>query len=288
MFRKNLPIQTAIVGFACLWLLFALVLAGCNLPTDPQTGIEPSALTPTVAFENTATPKPDATRAITPGPTLTATLTPSPTRTPEPTSTATASPTPTQTSTNTITPTYAILRAKVLVQANCRYGPGAPYLYKYGVYPETVLEIIGRNDLGTWVVVQAIGGTNPCWVKADLLEIRGDVMAVAPMYLELPRSPYYGPMTQVSATREGSEVTVFWNGIQLRAGDDSEQTPYVIEAWVCQDGQLIFTPVGSYGFAAKITDEPGCAEPSHGRITAAEKHGYTAWVEIPWPPHEED
>jgi hypothetical protein len=69
----------------------------------------------------------------------------------------------------------------------------------------------------------------------------------------------------------------------LRAGDDSEQTPYVIEAWVCIDAELVFTPVGAFGIAAEITDESGCSEPSHGRITAAEKHGYTPYVEIPWP-----
>lgn len=135
------------------------------------------------------------------------------------------------------------------------------------------------------MVVRAIGGTNPCWVKADLIEIRGDVMAVAPMYLELPRSPYYGAMTGVSASRSGNEVTIAWYGIQLRPGDDSEQTPYVIEAWVCQAGQLVFTPIGSYGFSTTVADEPGCEAASHGRITAAEKHGYTPWVEIPWPPY---
>jgi hypothetical protein len=174
------------------------------------------------------------------------------------------------------------------VQANCRYGPGAPYLYKYGVYPETVLEIFGRNDAGTWVLVRAIGGTNACWVKADLLELRGEVMTVEPTYTELPRSPYYGAMGAVSAAREGDEVTVRWGGIVLRPGDDSLQTPYVVEAWVCQQGEFVFIPVGAYGFSTVIVDEKGCTETSHARVTAAEKHGYTPWVEVPWPPHEDD
>jgi hypothetical protein len=171
----------------------------------------------------------------------------------------------------------------VLEQSNCRYGPGAPYLYKYGLYPNTVLEVIGRNDLGTWVVVQAIGGSNPCWVKASQLEVRGDVMSVAPTYLPLPMSPYYGPVTGVSAVRNGDEVTIAWNPVILRAGDDSEQIPYVVEAWICKDGELVFTPVGSYATLVNIQDEPGCSEPSHGYVYAAEKHGYTRGVTVPWP-----
>ena len=211
---------------------------------------------------------------------FTGTFTPTATRLPSQTST------PTQTLTATITPTYAILRGKVLQQSNCRYGPGAPYLYKYGLYPGSSLDIIGRNDLGAWILVQAIGGDNPCWVKASLLEIKGDVMAVAPAYIPLPLSPYYGPLTGVTAVRDGNEVTVSWHAIQLRPGDDSEQTPYVVEAWICTGGQLGFTPFGSYTPVVKIADEPGCSELSHARLTAAEKHGYTPWVEIPWPPHD--
>jgi hypothetical protein len=157
------------------------------------------------------------------------------------------------------------------------------YLYKFGVYPGYVMDIIGRTEVGDWVVVQAIGGTNPCWVKASLIDIRGDVMTVPPTYLELPRSPYYYPPTGVEATRDGTTVTVSWYAIKLRAGDDSLQTPYVVEAWVCVDGQIVFTPVGSWGTQAEVTDEPGCSEPSHAQLLAAEKHGYTAPVEIPWP-----
>jgi hypothetical protein len=279
--------------FRWQWIIFGsclILLSACSLPNDSgpiaQAATETVEPQPAIWATDTAMPRttttasspPQAQDTSTPTPTHTVTLTPS----------STLTTTATETATVTITPTYAILRGKVLQQANCRYGPGAPYLYKYGVYPDTVLEIFGRTDTGAWVLVRAIGGTNACWVKADLLEIRGDVMTVEPTYTEVPRSPYYGAMTNVSASREANEVTVFWGGIQLRPGDDSEQTPYVIEAWVCLGGKIIFTPVGSYGFAAKITDEPGCSEPSHARIAAAEKHGYTPWVEIPWPPHEEE
>lgn len=175
------------------------------------------------------------------------------------------------------------MRGKILEQANCRYGPGAMYLYKYGVYPDYVMDIIGRNEIGDWVVVQAIGGNNPCWVKASLIDIRGDVMTVEPMVLPLPRSPFYYPPTGVSAVRDGNTVTVSWYAIKLRAGDDSEQTPYVVEAWVCMNGKIVFTPVGSWGTTVTVIDEPGCSEPSHAQLLAAEKHGYTVPVEIPWP-----
>jgi hypothetical protein len=148
------------------------------------------------------------------------------------------------------------------------------------------LEVIGRNDLGTWILVRAIGGTNPCWVKASLMEVKGDVMSVAPTYIPLPQSPYYAPPTGVSATRSGNEVSIFWNAVSFRAGDETASPPYLVEAWICTGGQLVFTPIGSYEAAVKIVDEPGCSEPSHGRLYFVEKHGYTKWVEVPWPPHE--
>ena len=35
-------------------------------------------------------------------------------------------------------------------------------------------------------MVQAIGGNNPCWIKASLMDIHGDVMSLAPATLPLP------------------------------------------------------------------------------------------------------
>jgi len=180
-----------------------------------------------------------------------------------------------------------VLRGKVIPeQANCRYGPGFPYLYKYALIGGSNLEIIGRLETGAWVEIRAIGGNNPCWVKADLMEIKGDVMTVAPVDPEtwpMPMSPYYGPLNGVSARRDGDVVTVSWSPLHLRAGDDSEQFPYLLEAWVCQQGQIVFTPLGTYETAVQVNDEPGCAEPSHGRVYGVEKHGYTRWVAVAWP-----
>lgn len=240
--------------------------------TVPQTSVVtaiPSAtITPTNIFAGTLTP----TTTRKPAELLTAS--PSPSRT--------LSPTPEATS--TITPTYAILRGEVLVRSNCRYGPGAPYLYKYGLLPGSNLEVIGRTDAGKWILVQAIGGDNPCWLKASLMAIQGDVMSLAPTSIPLPPSPYYGPPYAVSATREGNEVNIFWHGIQLRAGDETASPPYLVEAWVCRDGELIFIPIGSYTPFTTVIDESGCSQPSHGQVYIVEKHGYSRPAEIPWPP----
>lgn len=262
-----------------LWILFGLYLAGCGqIPTQTLSPTVP-AVTPTELPRSTdtatATVKPSVTS--TSQPTETPTITPSETVTPLPSETATITPTPTREN----------LRGEVIVEhASCRYGPGAAYLYKYGLLKGNILEIFARNVTGTWVEIHAIGGTNPCWVSASLMKINGDVMTVYPIQPEdirLPMSPYYGPVTSASASRAGNEVTVSWSPITLRAGDDSEQYPYLVEAWVCQEGQAVFKPIGTYETTLKIVDEPGCATPSHARLYGVEKHGYTRWIEIPWP-----
>jgi len=256
---------------------FILASTSCkgkgNTPSADQT-----ATGSPVVLIATHTPSPEPT--IPPTPTLTPGSNPTRTQPPTEASTKTAP------LTSTPIPTYVILHGEVLVRSNCRYGPGAPYLYKYGLVPGSNLEVIGRNDLGTWILVQAIGGDNPCWLKASLMDIKGDVMNVAPTYIPLPQSPYYGPPEWVLASRNGTEVTVYWKSIQYIAGDETAEAPYLIEAWVCVDGKLIFTPVGSYETQTIILDEPGCSEPSHGRLYFVEKHGYSRWIKIPWPASE--
>jgi hypothetical protein len=161
------------------------------------------------------------------------------------------------------------------------------YLFKFSVFGK--IEVIGRMEGSSWLLVRAIGGKNSCWVNGEYMTLEGDVANLEPKdpHIVLPWSPYYGPLTSVSAVRNGDVVTVFWDPLYLRAGDSALQVPYVVEAWVCQNGEFVFSPVGAYTFAAKVIDEPGCSELSHARVFAAEKHGYTKWVNIPWPPHAE-
>ncbi|GAP07134.1 hypothetical protein ATHL_02002 [Anaerolinea thermolimosa] len=236
-------------------------------PTPASPSLPAPSLTFTVEWTSSPTPQPFPT-----------TVTPTPTFTPQPTATLTTTP----------TPAYKILRGEVIVeQAVCHYGPGAPYLYKYGVYQGNNLEILRRVEGSNYVEVRAIGGTNACWVKVDYLRIQGNWLDLEPVSADqvvLPRSPYYQPPTGVTARRNGNVVTVSWYGIDLRPGDDSEQTPYIVEAWVCQQGKYIFLPAGTARNAVDIIDEPGCTQPSRARLTAVEKHGYTAFVEVPWPP----
>ncbi len=277
--------------------IFSLLLAGCNfpgyspaenptpMPTDAVQSIESGEQSPE---SNTVSPPLPTKTQIPP----TEIVAPSPTETDTPpgTQTPSSTPTTTDTPTSTITPTYAILRGQVMPErANCRYGPGAPYLYKYGLVGGSNLEIIGRNEAGTWVLIQAIGGNNPCWVKSELMDIKGEVMAVEPKRVDIIQawSPYYPPLTGVSAKRTDDKVTVFWNPIILRTGDDSGQVPYVVETWVCQAGEIVFVPIGSYGSAAEVLDEPGCNIESRGQVMAAEKHGYTLPIIVTWPQPEE-
>ncbi len=268
--------------FFLILLLIALTNTACGQTLTPPEA-SPTVLPPTATITAIPSNSPSPTPTFTETPTRTATTTATRTQTPIPTS----SPAPSQTATLTPIPTYIKLRGQVIVErANCRYGPGEPYLFKYGIFEGDILEIIGRNANGSWIEIRAIGGTNPCWVKASLLDIKGNVMNVAPILPEdvrLPQSPYYGPLKEVAAKRAGNTVTIFWTPMTLRAGDDSGQYAYLVEAWVCQNGKLAFTPVGTYDTSITIQDEPGCSEPSHGRVYGVEKHGYTRWREVPWP-----
>jgi hypothetical protein len=260
-----------------------LILSACGFPSTSPAATTPALSTsaPTSLPGATAT----APAAATASPQPSATLTPTFTATPSPTETA--APVPTNTPTAAPIPTYVKLRGEVIIdQAVCHYGPGAPYLYKYGVYKGSNLEIIARAQPGDYIEVQAIQGNNPCWVNPKYMQIKGNlanVQPIDPLDVKLPMSPYYKPPTNYSARRDGSTVTVFWSQLVLRPGDDSLQIPYIVEAWVCRNGQIVFEPVGTRQLAVKIEDEPSCSTPSHARLIAAEKHGYTRPVNIPWP-----
>ena len=236
-----------------------------------------------VAIEPTATASPSYTETATETPTPSATATATATKTP--TLTFTAS----ETATTTLSPTpdglYAVLRPDML---SCRFGPGGAYLLRSTLKAGEVVEILGHMLLNdNWLLVHRVSRPDfNCWVSGNFLDWLGEpayIPYIENPHLVLPWSPDYDALKGVSASREGNIVTVSWGKLVLNAGDDSLQIPYLIEAWVCQDGEFIFRAIGSKTLSAKVQDEAGCDEASYARLFGVEKHGYTRWVQIAWP-----
>ena len=261
-----------IVGFA----------AGLAVPGNPL-----AAATATPAATSTASPSATATATPTRTPTATAsptpTVTPSPSDTPTPAGPPTETPRPSRTPSITPTPTFDPPEGRVLQQANCRYGPGAAYLYEWGLYPANHVDILATNQLGDWLYIHPWYFLGDCWVRADLIEvIRGDTSQLRAFYGILPFSELYKPPRVVSAVRNGDEVTISWSSVWMT---EEDYVGYLIEAWLCVDGQLIFTPIAVDGLAYTVHDEAGCLQPSSARVYTAEMHGYTEWRRVQWPVH---
>jgi len=233
--------------------------------------------TPSLTPTETITPSSTNTPTKSSTPTLTATKTLTPSITPTPTISQTPSKTP------TIAPTQ-VVQARVLVQSNCRYGPGSAYLPEWGLYPKNRVTILGRNQDSTWVYVDPWTYMDYCWVKTEFLEIlRGNVDDLVQIRTLLPYTEfYYAPRNVRSSRVETGDIMVNWDLIPMSKDDDRG---YLIEAWLCEDGQLRFTPLHFDGPPAFLHDEPGCLQSSSARIYTAEKHGYTTWVLINIPPY---
>lgn len=248
------------------------LLTACSLPSAaPVDAPDTPAPAATTAAPPTALPTDTPTLTFAP---LTQTLTPTPI---PPTSTPTAIP--------VVESLDATVTADLL---SCRYGPGAEYLYLYGLKKGANIQLIGRTDGNNWVMVK---GKNLCWVNAKFIEIKGDPQTLQVMYPDgyrLPVSPYYSAPTVLSAVRDPNnrnKVTVEWTDISLRAGDEEDENMfiYLIEIWRCEDGKMIFDPLASNYPEVTFADEAGCSDPSHGRVFFQEKHGFAGPAEIPWP-----
>ena len=203
------------------------------------------------------------------------------------TPTPTATLTPTATSTSTPEPVSS-LRGTVLDRSSCRYGPGAPYLYMYGLKPGLRMEAIGRDADGNWLNIRAIGGNNPCWLKASLINMEGDVMQLPDNYTETlhrPISPYFEAITLLSVS--GSEtVNVEWQNHVIRADLDSEQgIEYIIEVWTCVDGKPAFYAVGfpPGTTSGSFTVDSSCGVSSRADIRGMDKEGFSPWTKISLP-----
>lgn len=166
------------------------------------------------------------------------------------------------------------------MQANCRYGPGTAYLYSHGLYPEDRVEVHGRNHTGGWLWIQPENLNRHCWAAASVMDYQGEVRALPLIQTVLPKTTFYWPPENVQAFRNGDQVTVTWNKINMTQDKDRG---YLLEVTVCQNGSLNWMAVQTYEITYVFTDERNCSGSSGGKIYTAEKHGYTDPVTIPWP-----
>jgi hypothetical protein len=265
------------IGAVINVIIILVLLAGCAVDT-------PVPPTPTAVPTETQTAQPTATTTFTSTPTAspTATLTPTRTETPLPTNTPTITLTPTVTDTPTPLPsaTPDFPKVTVLKQANCRYGPGTAYLYRWGLYPGEKGEVHGRNWNGTWLWIKPDNLDSRCWASEVVFEIEGDKMSVRVQEVVLPRTTFAGPPGNVQAVRSGDQVTVSWDTVVL---SDDKRRGYLLEVSICQNGLLLPFIVHTDNTSYQFTDQTGCANPSRGLLYTAEKHGYSDPVSIPWP-----
>jgi hypothetical protein len=271
--------------FGIFVIAFLLVFTGVScLPVLRTPASAPIPQTVVVTRQVTR----EVTRIVEIPVTLTPTQTPVDTDTPLPTPTLTASPTSAESPTITLTPVPAAVT--ILIHTQCFYGPDTVYLGRYELLAASHQWVIGRNMDGNWLDVQGPDHKEPCWVKAELVKVDSGSLEVSPV-TEPVLSPYsslYPPPPAVSTNRVGNDVTVFWLPVPMTVDD---YHGYLIEAWVCQGGKQVFVPkayVTSFDkndsmIAVKITDEPGCLEPSSARIYTVNTKGYSTWKTVPWP-----
>jgi hypothetical protein len=282
----------------------ATLVLGAALLAGAGTAVS-GALTPASAPPNT----PTATLTATPAPSSTSTATPAGTSTPTQTATSTLTPTGTPTPPASPTaslspvPTYLTLRGQPVRAIACNYGPGDIYLYQEAMNPRYQMDVFGkalihyRGKEQTWLYTQTDGFQGKCFVNAADIELMGggleDLKKVYPGEVKLPISTLWPVPQNIKTLRLGDQVTISWDFFDLPGGErerpnDENKPRYLLELWLCKDGELQFTPTGSWDLTVprstlQVIDEAGCAESSHGVIYLAEKHGYDGPVEIPWP-----
>lgn len=274
-------------GLLIVAVAAGILLSGAFRSSPPEPTELPSLPAPsaTLFVATTASPIP-----------LTETFTPPPAK-----STDTSTPLPSDTPTPAPTATFAILTAVVSRQdgAYCFYGPGRFYLALTGLNKDaTDIQVTGRARDLNWVYVNfpgvKRGDVTRCWFQADELTLSGPFESLAVVYpdgsYQLPPA-LWPPVKNVGASRSGDTVTVTWESSipDLALGDRESATSarYLVEAWLCKGGVVIFTPLPVYPYQGYIQlhDEAGCTEPSRARVLFAEKHGYATPVDVPWPPH---
>ena len=117
-------------------------------------------------------------------------------------------------------------------------------------------------------VVQGSDHKYPCWVKAALVKVDTGSFTDPPVTNPglTPYTTLYPPPPAVSANRVGDDVTIFWLPVPMT---EQDYNGYLIEAWVCQGGQLVFVPNELHHFVGQKQHHDGCESNGRSRLFRA-------------------
>lgn len=254
-----------------LFVVAIVLLPACSAELASNTAptlLPSSTHTPSSIPTLTATP----TASLTPTPTFTPTIT----LTPTPTFTPTITPTPTI----TLTPTFNFPDVTVNKDAHCRFGPGIAYLHAIDLWVGDTGEVHNRNYDGSWLYIWVDKWGKRCWVSSWVVDVEGEVFSVVEWMSALPYTTFSGPPKNVQAARDGNQVTISWNALNV---PDEDRRGFLIEATLCANGALYDGAYHTDVTHITLTDDQNCSGQSGGLLYGAEKHGYTKPVQIPWP-----
>jgi hypothetical protein len=203
---------------------------------------------------------------------------------------ATAQPTDTATaqSTSTVAP-VSVLKGTVTQKSNCRYGPGAFYLYKIGMLVGAPIEVIGRTIDGGWALAQYAGTHNLCWINSKQIQVNGDLMGLQDYYPQkapLPRSSKFAGASILSVSGGGAMVTVEWTPVVLPAPampGGAGETEYVIELWSCKNGSPGFTTLGTNDTSLSFEVDNSCGTTPHANLVTQTNLGISGIAPITLP-----
>jgi hypothetical protein len=169
------------------------------------------------------------------------------------------------------------------VGANLRFGPSTVYAGPGGARSGKVLEAIGRDASGQWLLVREPGGKKSSWINIIAISVQGDVNSLAIAPVELIITPNYPPPSNITATRNSDQVQISWSEVPLTPQVTYLDSHYFLELWLCTGGQLTYTILATNDLFITVTDQPGCAEASHGLLHTTTREGYSQPATIPWP-----
>ncbi len=170
-------------------------------------------------------------------------------------------------------------------QAHCRYGPSVAYLHAADLFPGDTGTVRGRAPYSTWLYIKPDKLDYFCWVAPSVVDVVGDVstLQVKEPNIETIGESFYGPPKNVTAVRDGSQVTISWEQVHMTRDQDRG---YFIEAFVCQDDNYLwwtFSYPDQFTTTYTVKDEAGCPEASYGTLYTVTKEGYSKGKPIPWP-----